>query len=155
MLCLDGMRLVLVLTLAYYYTRSCCSVFIPSPKHFGHIFTTANATHLITNPLLPITTHHQLPKRKRLAFSLIQLSPRNDRHSMHFDKKKNTNLIKCLEFLLTLNEACFPQNTPTGCIKSVDGFKPEIDATIMFGGDWLSFEPDNKSARMNLMGIAQ
>lgn len=73
---------------------------------------------------------------------------------MHFNENKKIKTYK-LNNVLTLNEPCFLQNTPTGCIKSVDGFKPEIDATIMFGGDWLSFEPDKKFARMNLMGIAQ
>ncbi|ORY03473.1 hypothetical protein BCR34DRAFT_667402 [Clohesyomyces aquaticus] len=45
--------------------------------------------------------------------------------------------------------------TPTGTIKSVPGFKPEIDAEIVFGGDWLYFDPDKSHARVNFKGIAK
>ncbi|ROT41102.1 hypothetical protein SODALDRAFT_396764 [Sodiomyces alkalinus F11] len=45
--------------------------------------------------------------------------------------------------------------TPTGTIKSVPGFKPEIDASVVFGGDWLYFDPDKSHARVNFKGIAK
>ncbi|KAL2807715.1 hypothetical protein BJX63DRAFT_436767 [Aspergillus granulosus] len=45
--------------------------------------------------------------------------------------------------------------TPSGTIKSVPGFTPEIDAEVVFGGDWLYFDPDKKRARVNFKGIAK
>ncbi|RDW80310.1 hypothetical protein BP6252_04948 [Coleophoma cylindrospora] len=47
------------------------------------------------------------------------------------------------------------QQTPTGTMKSLPGFKPEIDAEIVFGGDWLYFDPDKSRARINFKGIAK
>jgi hypothetical protein len=40
-------------------------------------------------------------------------------------------------------------------MKSLPGFKPEIDAEIVFGGDWLYFDPDKSHARINFKGIAK
>ncbi len=40
-------------------------------------------------------------------------------------------------------------------MKSLPGFKPEIDAEIVFGGDWLYFDPDKSRARINFKGIAK
>ncbi|KID93458.1 Outer membrane protein, beta-barrel, partial [Metarhizium majus ARSEF 297] len=45
--------------------------------------------------------------------------------------------------------------TPSGTIKSLPGFKPEVDAEIVFGGDWLYFDPDKSRARINFKGIAK
>jgi hypothetical protein len=47
------------------------------------------------------------------------------------------------------------KQTPSGTIKSVPGFKPEIDSEVVFGGDWLYFDPDKSRARVNFKGIAK
>ncbi|EFQ96868.1 hypothetical protein MGYG_08789 [Nannizzia gypsea CBS 118893] len=47
------------------------------------------------------------------------------------------------------------ENTPQGFIRSVDGFKPYIDATITFGSDWLSSDSLELLPRMNMIGLAQ
>ncbi|EGD98471.1 hypothetical protein TESG_05845 [Trichophyton tonsurans CBS 112818] len=47
------------------------------------------------------------------------------------------------------------EHTPQGFIKSVDGFKPYIDATITFGSDWLSSDSLDMQPRMNMLGLAQ
>ncbi|KAK2740285.1 hypothetical protein FQN57_006165 [Myotisia sp. PD_48] len=73
------------------------------------------------------------------------------------------NLQPAIFMRVNLGEASFPRrnplfpnhNSPTGFIKSVDGFKPEIDATVMFGGDWLSVNSKTQSTHMNLVGLAQ
>ncbi|KAK2749196.1 hypothetical protein FQN57_006811 [Myotisia sp. PD_48] len=46
-------------------------------------------------------------------------------------------------------------NTPTGTLKTVEGFEPKIDAKVVFGGDWLYFDPDKQRARVNLKGVAK
>ncbi|KAF3009314.1 hypothetical protein E8E15_002612 [Penicillium rubens] len=48
-----------------------------------------------------------------------------------------------------------PQLSAGGTIKSVPGFKPEIDSDVVFGGDWLYFDPDKSRARVNFKGIAK
>ena len=40
-------------------------------------------------------------------------------------------------------------------MKSLPGLTPEIDANIVFGGDWLYFDPDKSHARINFKGIAK
>jgi hypothetical protein len=47
------------------------------------------------------------------------------------------------------------KQTPSGTMKSLPGFTPEIDANIVFGGDWLYFDPDKSHARINFKGIAK
>ncbi len=47
------------------------------------------------------------------------------------------------------------QQAPSGTIKSVPGFKPEVDADVVFGGDWLYIDPDKSRARLNVKGIAK
>ncbi|KAF2726642.1 hypothetical protein EJ04DRAFT_571090 [Polyplosphaeria fusca] len=45
--------------------------------------------------------------------------------------------------------------TPTGTIESVPGYEPSFKADVVFGADWLSFDPDRKHGRINLKGIAK
>ncbi|TAQ89192.1 hypothetical protein B7494_g2483 [Chlorociboria aeruginascens] len=45
--------------------------------------------------------------------------------------------------------------TSSGTIESVPGFTPAFKANIIFGADWLSFDPDGKFGRINLKGIAK
>ncbi|KAI0157186.1 hypothetical protein GGR52DRAFT_577180 [Hypoxylon sp. FL1284] len=44
---------------------------------------------------------------------------------------------------------------PTGTVETVPGFEPAFKAKVVFGADWLSFDPDDKHARIDLRGIAQ
>ncbi|KAH8704709.1 hypothetical protein BGW36DRAFT_353159 [Talaromyces proteolyticus] len=46
-------------------------------------------------------------------------------------------------------------NTPTGSITTVDGFEPKIEADVVFGGDWLYFDPDKERARINVKAVAK
>ncbi|KAJ9239473.1 hypothetical protein DTO207G8_918 [Paecilomyces variotii] len=46
------------------------------------------------------------------------------------------------------------QETPTGTIETVDGFEPRFAGKIVFGADWLEFDPDQKHARVNMKAIA-
>lgn len=48
-----------------------------------------------------------------------------------------------------------PKGTPTGTIETVPGFEPAFKASVNFGADWLSFDPDGKHARINLRGMAK
>ncbi|KAI0892647.1 hypothetical protein F4806DRAFT_499761 [Annulohypoxylon nitens] len=45
--------------------------------------------------------------------------------------------------------------TPTGTIESVPGFEPAFKATVNFGADWLSFDPDGTHGRIDLRGMAK
>ncbi|KAI1338296.1 hypothetical protein F5Y15DRAFT_424989 [Xylariaceae sp. FL0016] len=47
------------------------------------------------------------------------------------------------------------QGTPTGTIESVPGFEPAFKATVNFGADWLSFDPDGTHGRIDLKGMAK
>ncbi|KAK2057593.1 hypothetical protein LY76DRAFT_515943 [Colletotrichum caudatum] len=44
---------------------------------------------------------------------------------------------------------------PTGTIETVPGFEPAFKANVVFGADWMSFDPDGKFARVDLRGIAK
>ncbi|KAK2772275.1 hypothetical protein CKAH01_13978 [Colletotrichum kahawae] len=44
---------------------------------------------------------------------------------------------------------------PTGTIETVAGFEPAFKANVVFGADWLSFDPDSNFARVDLKGIAK
>ncbi|KAL6851329.1 hypothetical protein ACO1O0_008457 [Amphichorda felina] len=55
----------------------------------------------------------------------------------------------------SLEPAFIIKQTPSGTIKSLPGFQPEVDADIIFGGDWLYFDPDKSHARLNFKGIAK
>lgn len=48
-----------------------------------------------------------------------------------------------------------PQETPTGSIETVEGFEPAFKATVGFGADWLSFDPDGQHARIDLKAVAR
>ncbi|KAI9785096.1 MAG: hypothetical protein M1816_000507 [Peltula sp. TS41687] len=45
--------------------------------------------------------------------------------------------------------------TPTGRIESLEGFEPKINAKIVFGGDYFSYDHDKERGRVNLKGIAK
>ncbi|KAI0384277.1 hypothetical protein F5Y04DRAFT_278282 [Hypomontagnella monticulosa] len=45
--------------------------------------------------------------------------------------------------------------TPTGTVESVPGFEPAFKATVNFGADWLSFDPDGSYGRIDLRGMAR
>ncbi|RYP71297.1 hypothetical protein DL771_004874 [Monosporascus sp. 5C6A] len=45
--------------------------------------------------------------------------------------------------------------TPTGTIETVPGFEPAFKATVNFGADWLSFDPDGNHGRIDLRGMAR
>lgn len=47
------------------------------------------------------------------------------------------------------------QGTPTGTIETVPGFEPAFKATVNFGADWLSFDPDGAHGRIDLRGMAR
>lgn len=40
-------------------------------------------------------------------------------------------------------------------MKSVPGFTPEVDAKIVFGGDFLYMDPDGLRARLNIKVVAK
>ncbi|KAH8645852.1 hypothetical protein BGZ60DRAFT_424898 [Tricladium varicosporioides] len=44
--------------------------------------------------------------------------------------------------------------TPTGTLETVEGFEPKFSAKVVFGADWLAFDPDKKHARINLKAVA-
>ncbi|KAG2001025.1 hypothetical protein GB937_010589 [Aspergillus fischeri] len=44
--------------------------------------------------------------------------------------------------------------TPTGTIETVEGFEPQFKGKVVFGADWLEFDPDQKHARINMKAIA-
>ncbi|KAG2416286.1 hypothetical protein HFD88_007501 [Aspergillus terreus] len=44
--------------------------------------------------------------------------------------------------------------TPTGTIETVEGFEPRFKGKVVFGADWLEFDPDQKHARINMKAIA-
>ncbi|OOQ83532.1 hypothetical protein PEBR_34492 [Penicillium brasilianum] len=44
--------------------------------------------------------------------------------------------------------------TPTGTIETVPGFEPQFSAKVVFGADWLEFDPDKKHARINMKAVA-
>ncbi|TAQ86978.1 hypothetical protein B7494_g4681 [Chlorociboria aeruginascens] len=44
--------------------------------------------------------------------------------------------------------------TPTGTIETVEGFEPAFKANIVFGADWITYDPDGKHARIDLASIA-
>ncbi|KAJ5329226.1 hypothetical protein N7452_009616 [Penicillium brevicompactum] len=46
------------------------------------------------------------------------------------------------------------KETPTGTIETVEGFEPRFTGKIDFGADWLSFDPDQKHARIDMKAIA-
>ncbi|KAI9164119.1 Adenylate-forming reductase [Paramyrothecium foliicola] len=45
--------------------------------------------------------------------------------------------------------------TPSGTIESVPGYEPAFKATVNFGADWLSFDPDGEHGRIDLRGMAR
>ncbi|KAI9046046.1 DUF3237 domain-containing protein [Aspergillus affinis] len=45
--------------------------------------------------------------------------------------------------------------TPTGTVETVEGFEPKFKANVVFGADWLEFDPDQKHARINMKAIAR
>ncbi|KAH7311414.1 hypothetical protein B0I35DRAFT_438033 [Stachybotrys elegans] len=45
--------------------------------------------------------------------------------------------------------------TPSGTIESVPGYEPAFKATVNFGADWLSFDPDGQFGRIDLRGMAR
>ncbi|KAJ8096593.1 hypothetical protein POJ06DRAFT_241250 [Lipomyces tetrasporus] len=44
--------------------------------------------------------------------------------------------------------------TPTGSVETVEGFEPKFTAKVVFGADWLEFDPDQKHARINMKAVA-
>ncbi|KAJ5765404.1 hypothetical protein N7520_004963 [Penicillium odoratum] len=44
--------------------------------------------------------------------------------------------------------------TPSGTIETVPGFEPHFSAKVVFGADWLEFDPDKKHARINMKAVA-
>lgn len=46
------------------------------------------------------------------------------------------------------------KETPTGTIETVEGFEPRFKGKVVFGADWLEFDPDQKHARINMKAIA-
>ncbi|KAI9370400.1 hypothetical protein BJX61DRAFT_96107 [Aspergillus egyptiacus] len=44
--------------------------------------------------------------------------------------------------------------TPTGTIETVEGFEPQFKGKVVFGADWLEFDPDQKHARINMKAVA-
>jgi hypothetical protein len=38
------------------------------------------------------------------------------------------------------------KETPTGTIETVEGFEPQFKGKVVFGADWLEFDPDQKHA---------
>ncbi|KMQ48108.1 Uncharacterized protein family UPF0311 [Trichophyton rubrum] len=63
--------------------------------------------------------------------------------------------VCCMMAFPYLQPALYMKHTPQGFIKSVDEFKPYIDATITFGSDWLSSDSLDMLPRMNMIGLAQ
>ncbi|KHO11378.1 sun [Metarhizium robertsii ARSEF 23] len=55
----------------------------------------------------------------------------------------------------SLQPAFTIKHTPIGTIKSLPGFKPKVDAEIMFGGDWLYFDTDKSRTRINFKVITK
>ena len=47
------------------------------------------------------------------------------------------------------------KETPTGIVETVEGFEPKFKANVVFGADWLEFDPDQKHARINMKAIAR
>lgn len=37
----------------------------------------------------------------------------------------------------------------------MEGFEPKFKAEVVFGADWLEFDPDQKHARINMKAIAR
>ncbi|KAL2862202.1 DUF3237 domain-containing protein [Aspergillus lucknowensis] len=42
-----------------------------------------------------------------------------------------------------------------GTISTIPGAAPEVNAQVLFAGDWLYFDPDKQHARMNVKGVAR
>ncbi|KAJ5712066.1 hypothetical protein N7488_006222 [Penicillium malachiteum] len=65
-------------------------------------------------------------------------------------------LSLCLSSLTKNSLAVFglEQETPTGTIETVPGFEPQFSAKVVFGADWLEFDPDKKHARINMKAVA-
>ncbi|KAI4119148.1 MAG: hypothetical protein LQ345_000902 [Seirophora villosa] len=56
----------------------------------------------------------------------------------------------------SLEPAYILKSTPGGSIETIPGFTgPHISAEVVFGGDWIYFDPDQKQTRMNVKGIAK
>ncbi|MCJ1327756.1 hypothetical protein MMC10_004431 [Thelotrema lepadinum] len=45
--------------------------------------------------------------------------------------------------------------TPTGTLETVEGFEPAFKADVVWGADWLTFEPSGEHARVNLKALAK
>ncbi|KAL3473114.1 hypothetical protein BJX99DRAFT_261659 [Aspergillus californicus] len=45
--------------------------------------------------------------------------------------------------------------TPDGTIATIPGFTPEVNARVLFAGDWLYFDADKQHVRMNVKGVAR
>ncbi|EXU94652.1 DUF3237 domain protein [Metarhizium robertsii] len=60
-----------------------------------------------------------------------------------------TSLTRCMSV------KSIQSHTPIGTIKSLPGFKPKVDAEIMFGGDWLYFDTDKSRTRINFKVITK
>ncbi|KAH6710546.1 hypothetical protein BKA61DRAFT_488866, partial [Leptodontidium sp. MPI-SDFR-AT-0119] len=45
--------------------------------------------------------------------------------------------------------------TPSRTIETVEGFSPAFKATVGFGADWLTFDPDKKHGRISLKAMAK
>lgn len=53
-------------------------------------------------------------------------------------------------------DADLMKTTPSGNITTVPGFNgPKLEAEVVFGADWIFFDPDQKFTRMNVRGLAK
>lgn len=58
--------------------------------------------------------------------------------------------------LLYANDIHFySQSTPAGSITTIHGFEPQVEADVVFGGDWLYFDHDKQRARVNVKAVAK
>ncbi|KAL9632268.1 MAG: hypothetical protein Q9164_005420, partial [Protoblastenia rupestris] len=49
-----------------------------------------------------------------------------------------------------LKPAFILKDTPTGSFESAEGYDHPVKAEVVYGSDWLTFDPDNKHARPHL-----
>lgn len=61
-----------------------------------------------------------------------------------------------VKFIIGLRDADLVKTTPSGNITTVPGFQgPKLEAEVVFGADWIFFDPDQKFTRMNVRGLAK
>jgi hypothetical protein len=70
---------------------------------------------------------------------------------LDLDTFRKSPCVECVVLQGWLTEI---KETPTGTIETIEGFEPQFKGKVVFGADWLEFDPDQKHARINMKAIA-